>query len=95
MKHYGDAIIGEVLRMVSEGMTQREIGDHYGFKDKTIVRGIIKRHNKGVRRIESGVVPVGRPRDSDAPDPGGKREIKRLRMENELLRSFLLEVGRR
>jgi len=47
-KHY--AIIEEILQMVSEGKTQREISEYYGFKDKMVVRELIKRHN---RKFES------------------------------------------
>lgn len=97
-KHYGNAIIEEVLQMVSEGKTQREISEYYGFKDKMVVRELIKRHNRKIRIIESGIIPrkIGRPRKSKLRTPEDKdRLIKQLKMENELLRSFLSDAGRR
>lgn len=97
MKQFGAAIIDDVLRMVGEGKTHREISELYGFQDKEVIRGLIKRHNGKLRKIEAGFAPrlIGRPRKSDTPNINHDQEIRRLKMENELLRSFLLEAGRR
>ena len=95
VKHFGAAIIDDVLRMVNEGMTHREISKLYGFQDKYVIKRLIKRHNKKKRNIAAGFVPgpIGRPRKNSVSS--AEQEIKRLRMENDLLRSFLSEVGGR
>lgn len=98
MKHFGDAIIEEVLQMKSEGKTNREISEHFGFKDKYVIKRLIKRYNAKQRKVKMGI-PLrkkGRPRKSKLQSPADKDQlIKQLTMENELLRSFLLEAGRR
>ena len=90
-KHFGDQIIDEVLRMKKEGVTNREISEIYGFKDKYVIKQLIARYNRKQRLIQAGVMPkkVGRPRKSELSSEAYKdNEIARLRRENDLLRSF-------
>lgn len=97
-KHFGEAIIEEVLKLKGEGKTHREISQYFGFPDKTIIKGLIKRFNRKQRKITSGIMPrkKGRPRKNEVTAEVAKdNTIKLLKMENELLRSFLLEVGKR
>ena len=93
-------LLPEIETMVREGKTQREIAEHFGLKDKEVVRELLKRERRKQRKLEAGVLPrpKGRPRKDAAPrDLAAEQayEIKRLRMENELLRDFLRSTGRR
>ena len=88
----------EVLKMLASGKTQREVSEHYGFKDRYVVKDFVKRHNRKQRRMEAGILPCrkGRPpKGYTTSDDEKDNEIKRLRMENQLLRSFLQTAGRR
>jgi len=92
------ALEQEIFKMLANGRTQREISEHFGFKDKYVVRRFVWRHNRDQRRMEAGVVPrkKGRPSKGDVSIESAKDyEIQRLRMENQLLRSFLQLAGRR
>ena len=87
----------EIFAMKEQGKTNREIAEYFGFKDKSIIKGLVKRYNKRTRLIQSGVVPKkkGRPRTTPLTTEQEKtNEIKRLQMENELLRDFIQLVGR-
>lgn len=98
IRNFGADIIEEVLQMKSKGKTNKEISLHLGFKDKSVIKQLIKRHNRKQRQKEEGVVPrkIGRPRKSEPRTLDDKDKLlKQLQMENELLRSFLSEAGRR
>lgn len=93
------SVEAEVLEMLAQGKTQREVAKKFGFRDKYVVKEFVKRHRRRVERIEAGIMPrpKGRPRKGAAPIDISKEkdyEIKRLKMENELLRNFLSVVGR-
>ncbi|WP_371376313.1 hypothetical protein [Sporomusa aerivorans] len=97
-KHFGEAIIKDVLQMKSEGKTNREISEYYKFKDKYVIKQLIARNNRKEKMIQVGIVPrrKGRPPKGYIATADEKdNEIKRLKMENELLRSFLQIVGRK
>lgn len=84
--------------MKKEGQTNREIAKYFGFKDKYVVKQLISRKHRRERAIEAGVESrrTGRPLKGDVPIEKAKdNEIKRLKMENELLRDFLRLAGRR
>lgn len=92
------AVAKEVLEMLASGKTQREVSEHYGFKDKYVVKDFVKRHNRQQRRMEAGILPRKkgrRPKGYVTSDSEKDNEIRRLRMENQLLRSFLQDAGRR
>lgn len=86
--------------MVKCGKSQREIAEHFGLKDKRVVKELLKRKRRKERKAAAGITPraKGRPR-KDAPprDIVAEQayEIKRLKMENELLRNFLRSTGRK
>ncbi|MGI6025482.1 MAG: imidazolonepropionase [Candidatus Scatomorpha sp.] len=90
------ALLPEIMAMLADGKTQREVAEHFGFKDKHVVKGLLKRQRKQQRMLEMGLVPrpKGRPR-KDAAQGDMAYEIKRLQMENKLLRDFLQSTGRR
>ncbi len=98
MKHFGEVIIEEVKHMVEAGKTQREIAEHFGFENKLIIKNLLTRERKKQRTIENGILPrkKGRPRKNyTANNCEQDNEIKRLKMENDLLRSFLQSAGRK
>ena len=77
-------LVPTMQAMVAEGMTQREIAEHFGFKDKFVVKEALKR----ARRKEI-TIPKARGRKPAKTLQEYKYENKRLKMENELLRDFL------
>jgi hypothetical protein len=97
-KQFGYAIIDEVKEMVSKGKTQKEIAEYFGLKDKFVIKWLLYRDRKKDKHIAAGIIPrtIGRPRKSGFTIEQGKdNEIKRLKMEVELLRSFLQIAGRK
>lgn len=93
-------LLPQIKAMLAEGKTQREVAEHYGFKDKCVVKQLLTRERRKERRLEAGMIPrpKGRPRKNAAPrDIVAEQayEIQRLRMENELLRDFLQSTGRK
>ncbi|HEX3015373.1 MAG TPA: transposase [Desulfobacteria bacterium] len=99
MKHFGEAIIEEVLKMKENGMTNRQIAEHFNLRNVRAVKSLVNRHNRKQNSLEAGIIlrPKGRPRKGSGLTTDQKKdnEIKRLKMENELLRSFLQIAGRR
>ena len=70
--------------MVEQGMTQREIAEYYGFKDKLVVKKLLERSRKN-----RTIIPKARGRKPAKTLQEYKYENKRLKMEVELLRDFL------
>lgn len=77
-------LLPTIHAMIAEGMSQREIAEHFGFKDKEVVREALKRERRKMRQI-----PKTKGRKSAKTLQEYKYENKRLKMENELLRDFL------
>ena len=87
----------EILAMKAAGKSQREIAQACGFELKQ-VKKFFERHNKRNRKIEAGIIPRHRgkpPKGLQVLEKEKDYEIKRLKMENELLRDFLRGIGRR
>lgn len=87
----------EVFRRKAAGETNREIGAHFGLS-KAQIKGLVKRQNRKQRLMANGYVPrpKGRPRkESLSEEQKRNNELATLRMQVELLRNFLSEVGRR
>ena len=87
-------LLPEIKTMLAEGKTQREVAEHFGFRDKQVVKELLKRERRKERKLEAGILPrpKGRPRKDDPPRnivTEQMYEIQRLRMENKLLRDFL------
>ena len=83
-------LLPAIKAMVGEGKTQREIAEHFGFRDKHVVKGLLKRERK--KQIQG--VPKQRRRKPAKTLQEYKYENKRLKMENELLRDFLQSTER-
>ena len=78
----------EIKAMIEAGKTQREIAEYYGFKDKYVVKELLKRE----RRRNAEGIPKQRGRKPAKTLAEYKYENKRLKMENELLRDFLQSI---
>ena len=94
-----EVLAEEVFRRKAAGETNRQIAESYGLT-KEQIKELVNRQNRKKRAIANGYVPLpkGRPRkDSVEETEEAKRnnELVKLRMENELLRNFLSEAGRR
>ena len=88
-----------IKRLQAEGLSQKEIEDHLGLKGCRPVHQLLMREKRKEARIAAGIMPrpKGRPRKETAPrDVVAEQayEIQRLKMENTLLRDFLLLTGR-
>ena len=86
-----------VFERKANGETNRAIAESYGLTLQQI-KELIKRENRRKRQIEAGCQPQpkGRPRKTPQTEMERKdSKIVLLQMENELLRNFLSEVGRR
>ena len=77
-------LLPAILKMVEEGKTQREIAEHYGLKDKMVVKRLLERERRKERnqRKSRGRKPAKTLQEY-------KYENKRLKMEVELLWDFL------
>ena len=92
------AVEKEMLEMKAAGKTNREIAEYFGFQDKYVVKRWVKRYNWRMRKMEAGIMPRrrGRPPKGYVPTEQEKEnEIRRLKMQNELLRDFLRLAERR
>ena len=93
-------LLPEIKAMLAEGKTQREVAEHYGFKNKQVVKKLLERERRKERKLAAGIIPrpKGRPRKDTAPRnivAEQAYEIQRLQMENKLLRDFLHFTGRK
>ena len=87
----------DILEMRAEGKNRREIWEHFGITKKQY-SNFITRHNRNQEKLEAGLNPrrKGRPSIRNPLTEEEKDyQIKRLRMENELLRDFLRVAGRK
>lgn len=89
MKKYEEII----LRMVSEGGTRKSIADKLDLEPKQI-KNFMYRYRASKKKTEPPK-RKGRPRSvTPHTEKGYQKQIRRLEMENELLRSFLHDIGR-
>ena len=93
-------LLPEIKAMLAEGKTQREVAEHYGFKNKQVVKKLLERERRKERKLAAGILP--RPKRRPRKDGGPRNivaeqayEIQRLQMENKLLRDFLHFTGRK
>ena len=92
-----EILSGEVFERKARGETNREIAESYGLTLKQI-KSLITRQNNKAKKIAGGYIPrpKGRPRKNPADQETQRNnELAELRMQVELLRNFLCEVGRR
>lgn len=94
-----DQYAQQILSMREEGKTQREIAESLGL-EKEQIKKWFRRYREKRAKIEAGVSirSKGQHRKNSEPEDiiaEQAYEIKRLKMENELLRDFLQSVGRK
>lgn len=90
----------EIQAMHAAGKTHREIAEYFGFRNKGVIKELLKRERRKERKAEAGISlrPKGRPRKDVVPGDivlEQAYEIKKLKMENKLLRDFLQYAGRK
>ena len=87
-----------IIAMREAGMTRQEIADELGLEKQQIkwwVSRYTKRHVT-IQYPQTEPKPKGRPRkDGTPPKQNIETELKRLRMENKLLRDFLQSTERK
>ena len=83
-------LLPEIKQMLASGKTQREVAEYYGFKDKLVVKELLRRERK--KEIQG--VPKQRGRKPAKTLQEYKYENNRLKMEVELLRDFLQSTER-
>ena len=93
-------LLPEIRAMEAAGKTKREIAEHFGLRDKYVVKQLLARERRKEAKIAAGIMPrpQGRPRkDALSRDMIAEQayEINRLKMENKLLRDFLRLTGRK
>jgi predicted transcriptional regulator len=92
-----EQLAGIIRERKTAGETNRAIAESYGLTLKQI-KDLLNRQNRKERLLAAGYIPQpkGRPRKGEqSPEVRTNNEIVKLRMQVELLRNFLLEVGRR
>ena len=92
-----ECLAEEVFRRKAAGETNREIGECFGLT-KEQVKQLATRQRRKQRLIERGYIPrpKGRPRkDAAGENIRQQNELIQLRIQVELLRNFLSEVGGR
>lgn len=85
------SIKDEIVRKHEAGATVRELAEEYGRTFKTI-KGMLYRERRKKRQLN---LPKQRGRKPAKTLQEYKNENKRLKMENELLRDFLLLTERK
>lgn len=85
-------LLPKVKALAEEGYTQQQIAEQLGLSGKEVVKGLLKRERK---KEQQGFIPKLRGRKQAKTLQEYKHENKRLRMENELLRDFLLLTERK
>ena len=90
-------LLPEIKEMIAEGKSHREIEEHFGLTGERPIHHLLKQEHRREKKLASGVTPKskGRPRkDGQSPKQNIETEVKRLRMENKLLRDFLQSTER-
>ena len=58
------ALLPEIRAMEANGKTKREIAEHFGLRDKYVVKQLLTRERRKEERIKAGILPrsKGRPK---------------------------------
>ena len=89
-KHYTEETKEIVREEYAQGVSQIELHRKYGVSRYTIQSWCGLRKEVNIRKI----APLKKGRPTNKPEDLEKK-VKRLEMENELLRNFLRELGRK
>ena len=55
-KEFGSAIINEVKEMVSNRKTQKEIAEHFGLKDKVVIKNLLNREQARYNKLAAYII---------------------------------------
>lgn len=94
MRRYPNEMKVEAIRLFfEERQTRKQIKERLCIGDEDTVKKWVQTYR---RKGMEGLIgkPIGRPRKQKRSEDATER-IKKLEMENELLRNFLYELGRR
>ena len=50
-----EELFPEIEAMIASGKTQREVAEHFGFRDKYVVKSLVKRERAKQRKREAGI----------------------------------------
>lgn len=89
-KQYSESIKEQIRKEYNEGASQRSLNKKYGISRYTIQSWCGLRSEVNLRKI----APLKKGRPTNKPEDLDKK-VKRLEMENELLRNFLQELERK
>jgi len=89
-KQYCESIKEQIRKEYNEGASQRSLSKNYGISRYTIQSWCGLRSEVNLRKIS----PLKKGRPTNRPEDLEKK-VKRLEMENELLRNFLQELERK
>ena len=89
-KQYSESIKEQIRKEYNEGASQRSLNKKYGISRYTIQSWCGLRSEVNLRKI----APLKKGRPTNKPEDLEKK-VKLLEMENELLRNFLQELGRK
>ena len=89
-KQYCESIKEQIRKEYNEGASQRLLSKNYGISRYTIQSWCGLRKEVNLRKI----APLKKGRPTNKPEDLEKK-VKRLEMENELLRNFLQELERK
>lgn len=90
-------LLPEIKEMIAEGKSHREIEAYFGLTGERPIHHLLKQEHRREKKLAAGVTPKpkGRPRkDGQSPKQNMETEVRRLRMENKLLRDFLRSTER-
>ena len=85
-------LLPQIKKMLDQGLTQKQIEDKLGLTGDRPIHNLLKRERK---KEASSCLPKQRGRKPAKTLQEYKYENKRLKMENELLRDFLLLTERK
>ena len=94
MKHFGDTIINEVLKLRSEGKTHSEIAEQFGLRNSIASKNLLKRYRQKVTKLSLGFSPRKKGRPSKKEESLSE-ENRRLKKQVEILTLFLQTRERR
>ena len=89
-KQYSESIKEQIRKEYNEGASQCSLNKKYGISRYTIQSWCGLRREVNLRKI----APLKKGRPANKPEDLDKK-VKRLEMENELLRNFLQELERK
>ena len=89
-KQYSESIKEQIRKEYNEGASQRSLNKKYGISRYTIQSWCGLRSEVNLRKI----APLKKGRPTNKPEDLEKK-VKRLEMENELVRNFLRELERK